>query len=428
MNDSIFNPEPELAILSILLKTPAKFDELRILKPFMFSVSANKELYSIIVDINRNSLVADPSLLESNLKASGKMGSIGGTGYIEHILSKSFDENNLKEFERLVVNSYKARTLISIASSIPGKITSTEDIDPIINVVKSSLEKLTISSGGDSTVYMGDILPSTLEDISYRIKNPGIQGKTSGFKNFDLVSAGLCSGDLWFVAGRPGSGKTSCMLNMAYRMATSGVKILIFSLEMKTQQLVERMISMCTGIPIINLRTGLLTAKQLDQIKSSIVSLKELPIYIDSNYYATVGYYESTLRKYHKQFGIDVSFMDNINLMSERSTDATNELGRISRIGKILANDLGITNIILAQLNRNVELRDDKRPRLSDLRQSGNLEEDADVVIGLYRDVYYNREVSDKSSMEAIFLKQRSGPTGTVPMTFYEDTNKMEDR
>jgi replicative DNA helicase len=197
---------------------------------------------------------------------------------------------------------------------------------------------------------------------------------------------------------------------------------------MNQASLSERMLAIDTGLNSTSIKLGLLDQQQLDLVSDSVKRIKSYPIHIDSNYRMDMNYILATTRRYQRLHGVRVVYLDYIQLLAERTADATNELGRFSRGFKLMSNELGICSVLLSQLNRLVETREDKHPQLSDLRQSGNLEEDADIVVGIYRDIKYNKNTKDKNLMELIVLKQRNGPCGMVPTNFEEETNKVTDK
>jgi replicative DNA helicase len=276
---------------------------------------------------------------------------------------------------------------------------------------------------------MQELAPIVLEGIISRNDAPGIPGISTGLRGLDRVTAGKMGGDFWLIAGRPGMGKTALMCNMLLSDAKQNKKGIMFSLEMNKQLLVERMLSITTGIPLYpNIRMGDLNEVELGTIKESLNLFQTYPLYLDTNFIASLEYLETMIRKYKHLKDIDIVYVDYIQLLAERESDQTHAIGRISRKCKLLAEELDITVVAASQLNRTLEGRQNKRPILPDLRQSGNLEEDGDIIVGLYRDKKYNLKTPDPNLMEAIVLKQRNGPTKTVYLDFKEETNKVKDK
>jgi replicative DNA helicase len=417
MNNIVLNPEAETAILSILLKSPALFSELSDLKEYMLSSTPNKVLFSVIKELIDQNLIPDANLIFSHLKSDNKEMSVGGIDYLNYLVKQDYNQENFKKYESIVVNMYKRQKMLTLASGIVENVVAS-DIDDLITRTKDSLDDLLVSSGNVSTVSIDIALKESWEQIIDKVEHPGISGVTTGLKNLDLNTNGIIEGESWVISGRPSMGKTAFICNMAYNQGKSGIPVLIVSRETRRSQLAHRLISIDTGIESSKIKFGTVTQPELDLISDSIKRIKEYPIHINSDFMASPEAVYSTIRKYHSNFGIKVAYMDYLQLLAERNSESTHELGKISRMFKLLANDLAMGCVSGSQLNRLVELRDDKRPVMSDLRQSGNIEEDADVVIALYRDIVYNKNTNTPDDMEVILLKQREGPIGTIFTNF----------
>jgi len=221
---------------------------------------------------------------------------------------------------------------------------------------------------------------------------------------------------------------TAVMCNSILADGRNGVPILFFEKEMNYQSLIERLVAIDSGVPIQNIRLGILDKAQIEQIGLSMRRIREYPIYLDTRFNSDIHYMEATIYKYKNTKGIEVVYIDYLQLLAERGDNQTAELGQISRMAKLVANNQNVCIIGASQLNRSVESRDNKRPVMSDLRQSGNLEEDADYVISLYRDEYYNKETKYKNMMEFSILKARNGPVGTITLKFEPESNKVENK
>jgi replicative DNA helicase len=282
--------------------------------------------------------------------------------------------------------------------------------------------------GGIDTIHVSDITMDVFNDIMTRTQNPGIRGVSWGVASIDTVTGGKSPGDLVIVAGRPGSGKSSVVCNSVWADAQEGKASLIISREMKPKDLLERLISIDTGIPSTNIRLGVLNQSQINQIRDSLGKIKKFPIYLDGNFRTNDLYYmESVVNKFKKKHDIHNVYLDYLQIAADRDENQTMEIGRYTRLFKLMAEDMNICSILLSQLNRKVEERDDKRPMMSDMKQSGAIEEDADFVIGLYRDEYYNKETKYKNLMEYLILKNRNGPTGTVTVRFEAPSYRISE-
>lgn len=417
---SLDNHFSEIAILSILLKNPSLFETIGGLDYTMLSSSPNKALLSEMQELYKNNTLPEANLVLSSLSNKGILPSAGGQPYIEYLLNQNFAEENLGQFLNHVIQSHKARVLMVLSSKIPDMVADVSDIDTAISSIEESLRGIKIGVS-DSVLSLDNIAKEVWNDIIQRVSNPNKITNTTGFTNIDAATAGYYGGDLWIVAGRPGMGKSAMMCNSIL----SGVPSLVFSLEMSRVALVHRLLAIKSGVPVFDIRLGSLNQKQLDVVAHTLEEIKSLPIYFDSTFNVTPSYIYSTIRKYKKLYNIQVAHLDYIQILVERSNVAVHELGQVSREMKAIANDLNMTIVVYAQLNRLVEGRPDKRPMLSDIRQSGNLEEDADLVMFLYRDVKYNSGTKKPNSIEFIISKHRNGPTGTLYGAFDEVTNRI---
>lgn len=420
----LYNHESELAVLNIILTNPTEVYNVVNLRPFMFGSNVHSIIFECIEELEESSLVPEKNLIISYLDSKNKLATVGGAEYITYLCNLSYNKDNLQEFIRQVKNSYKARSLVSLTNEIQERI-APGDIDVTIASLKTTLDNLEDTSGGESTVDFKSASKDTWNAIVERTSHPGIRGFTSGFSEMDIHTTGINPGELWIVAGRPSMGKSAWACNSMLYGAKAGLGELMFSLEMRKTAITERILSIESGVSLTDIRSGTLTQEQLNKISSGISGIKDLPIYIDSNFDSDLGYIKTTIKKYVRHYDIKVVHLDYIQLLAERSAEQTAELGRISRTLKLLANDLGIGVIVYSQLNRSVELRQDKRPILSDLRQSGNLEEDADIVNFLYRDDYYNDKSPAKGTQENIIRKNRNGEIGTLFFQFEPQTNKV---
>lgn len=424
MANKVSSIEAEAKLLSIILNNAESAYELEGLKYFMFSSVPHQELFKEIEEAIQKGNPVDVGLLINSLEANGRIARVGGKKNIENIVSLVVNKETLPEYKNIVISSYKTRAVVSLASDLTPEKVNTANVDDAISMMRKSLDMLTEVRGGNQTVLIGDAIKDIYDEIVSRKDHEGLKGVTWGIQSLDDATGGKCPGELWVIGGRPGAGKSAFICNSILQDAKNGVPSLMFQREMRLQEMGERFIALLTGIAITNIRLGVLNGVQIKQIYEACETIRNLPIYIDTSYRSTDLYYiESTIKKYKNLHNIKVVYLDYVQILVERDDNQTHEIGRVSRLFKSLANELDLCCVLLSQLNRGVEQRDNKRPILSDLRQSGNLEEDADVVVGLYRDEYYNPATTMKKIMEFIILKYRNGPVGTIPLKFEDVTN-----
>lgn len=425
--DNVLSMEPEIAVLSIVLHNPDLIYSLEGLRSYMFNNNTHQNIFSIMVDIGEQHHLPDAVMVRNYAKSLGRLELCGGDKYIEHLESQVYERANFPEFVKIIKNSFKFRTLLDLRTGISPETLKVSTIDNSISQLQANLEKLLTDSGGEGTFSIGALLKESFNEIVDRVNNPGVRGVSTGIKKIDTLTGGFDGGDLWYIGARPGMGKSAFISCSSLHSARIGVPSLIFSKEMTRQPLMERFLSLETGIPLFDIRQGILKKDEVEIIREAAKKMADYPLYIDLNFTSSVEQIESTIRKYLSLYGTKIIYIDYIQLLSERDADQTQELGRISRKLKLLANQLDITNVVLSQLNRDVEHRDNKRPVSADLRQCGNLEEDADFIIGLYRDEVYDKETKDKNKMEFIILKQRNGPTGMVKLGFDGTTARVKE-
>lgn len=426
MAEQLFSTEPEVAVLSIILKNPEMAFDLDGLRSFMLSSLSHQILLQEIESLVERQLQPDAHLVANSLESSGNLAKIGGKDYLDYLISQDkYNSDNLSEYVRIVTQSYKARSLISTISSVRAEKLTLDTVDTTISEVKRSLDGLMESAGGTDTYHIGDNVKKAFDEIIARTNNPGVRGFPWNISDINVATGGKSPGDYWVIGGRPGQGKTALICNSIMEDAKNGVPVLVFEREMNYQTMMERLISIDTGISIQNIRLGVLNQEQVKEISASLAKLKKYPIYLDTSFNSDLYYIQNTIAKYKSLHNIGIVYLDYLQLIAERGADQTAELGRISRTLKLSTLEYNICVIALSQLNRAVEMRENRRPIMSDIRQSGNIEEDADLVVGLYRDEYYNKETKYKGLMEFIILKHRNGPVGTITVRFETDSNRL---
>lgn len=426
MNNEFFPQDAENAVLSLVIKNSDLAYNTDGLRPKMFSSSAYQILFSKIEDLKSANTVIDPIILTSYLESDGTLAKFGGKEFLTYLISLDHPKENFHEFVRIVIESFKARTTQGILTSYGQGEINAGNVNSVIADVKAGLDSLYNESSHNSISPISELVAPYYSDLLERIKNPGIRGTSWGIHDIDLITGGKSPGELWIIAARPSQGKTSFICNAALYDGLHGIPNLIISREMTYRELLERFLPIYTGIPNTNLRLGMVNQEQLEKIAEALKEFKKLPIYIDTNFNGNDELYiESTIRKYNSLYGVKDVYLDYLQLLVERDDGATHGLGRMTRMLKKTANALDVCNVAASQLNREVEHRDNKRPVLSDIRQSGNIEEDADFVGGIYRPWIYTKEEKDRELMEFILLKARNGPIGTIPVRFIDNTNKI---
>ena len=429
MSDNVSSYEAETALLNIITTQPEMAFEVQHIKPYMFSSLSHTRLFDLVMNLVSNGAIPDRPLIEVKIEESKQLGAEIDLSFFQTILEEQYASENLDEYCTIISNAYKTRELIAIASTVPHRLQDATMVDDILLDVKLDLDRIDDISGGKGTLSMSDLAPSALKIMEDRIANPNYIAKTTGFYGLDLLTGGYQPGMIWVYAARPSVGKTAKMLNSALRGAEDGVACLICELEMDEQALIDRLAATHCGIDLTRLRLGNISDGEFEKYKEAIAHFETLPIYFDTTPGMDINYVKATTKKYNKLYGIEVLYVDYLQLMVARNENQTMELGRVMAELKILSRKLGIQSVVLSQLNRKLEERDDKRPMLADLRQSGNIEEDADLVGFLYRPDMYKKgkpKPLARVDVELLIKKHRNGATGLVPLEMLLETNLIE--
>lgn len=427
--DNFFDARREEAILGLLLTNGSVIHDVKgKLTPKRFLSTPHELIYRAIeslADDNR-----DPNFLmvSGKLEEQRTFEQVGGIEYLETLVQHNYSLNNLDELIRKLNDSYKVRRLIEINNNIPIYLKDANRVDEVITKLDIDLSNLTQETNQADVVLLGDVIDETYERVLKKAENPGIDGRSTGFNGIDNKTGGFLGGEIWYIGSRPTHGKSAWLIKVAMNVAKQGSAVLLFNREMSPESIQHRMLSIISGIPLENIRRGHIDG-QVNKLDKARASLKGIPVYLDSNFQGGIDYIASTIRKYHQLYKIKLVGLDYIGLIVERTAgESTHLLGAASRKLKLLSNELDITTIILSQMNRMCETRENKRPLMADLRQSGNLEEDADIMVALYRDAIYNPNSLDKDVCEFIIRKARNGPTGTVILKFQDETVNLIDK
>jgi replicative DNA helicase len=426
------NIEIEMSLLSsLLLYEDSIPDVMDILKPDDFYKTAHKKIYECIVDIYRKSEKVDLALVADGLKKTGKLEEVGGGAYLSKLCDEIPLSPNHKAYAKIVKEKSKLRYMINTAIEISNTCYKDEDSKEAISIAESFLFKIAMASGGKKFKGIKELLFETIEKIEASKGSGFINGVPTGFRDIDSMTGGLQKTDLILIAARPSMGKTSLALDIARNATSKGIGVAIFSLEMSNGQLSMRMLSSESGVGTMSMRQGFLTPESWRDITRAASRLSENPIFINDSPDISVLDIRSKMRSLAIQNEIGLVIIDYLQIMKihRRNERHDLEIGEISKALKSLAKELDIPVIALSQLNRKVEDRADKRPQLSDLRESGALEQDADVVMFIYRDEVYNKEPNNpnRGTAEIIIAKQRNGPTGTAKLVFNQSITKFSD-
>ncbi len=392
-----------------------------------FYINAHKEIYKAALALHLQSKPTDLMSVTTWLYDHELLEKVGGQSKLAELVERTVSAVNVDRYAVLVMDKYLRRQLIQAGNEIVqlGYETSLE-LETVFDQSEQKIFGLTQERPQQGLVPISDTLIQTFQEIETRNQDVAIPGLPSNFYDLDGMTGGFQRSDLIIVAGRPSMGKTSFALAIARSIAEQ-LPVAIFSLEMSKEQLVQRFLASEAGIESNYLRTGRISQNQWGDLSFALGTLSELPIYIDDTANQTVMQMRSQSRRLMAEQGskLGLILIDYLQLMEGSSENRVQELSRITRSLKGLARELNVPVIALSQLSRGVEARTNKRPMMSDLRESGSIEQDADLIIMLYRDSYYNPDSPDRDVAEIIITKHRNGPTGTVKLLFKPELTKF---
>ncbi len=428
------NPDAERSVLgAALLSKDALFDVVEVVRPEDFYDPNHKEIFSVIFDLSRKNVPVDALTVSEELDRRGSLEMVGGRSYVAGLSSTTPTTANAAEYADIVAEKASIRRLIEKADEIVTKgYDKSMDAGQLLDYAENGIFEISQSRQKGAYIPLKDVLLSNIDAIDRASKlEGGLTGVTTGFKDLDAKTSGLQKSDLIILAARPAMGKTAFALSLALNAAVKGgASVMIFSMEMAKEQLGQRLLSMESKVEMQKLKTGRLERLDWDDVNSALEVLSGAEIFIDDTAGISIMEMKSKCRRLKAENKLDLIIIDYLQLMNPegRSLDSrTQEISVISRNLKLLARELDCPVIVLSQLSRNPEQRTDHRPMLSDLRDSGSIEQDADIVIFLYRDEYYNENTDAPGECEVIIAKQRSGPTGTVKVAWLDKITKFVD-
>ena len=426
------NIEAEQAVLGAIFIEPESLTTAaEILLPEDFYRSSHQQIFSVMLKLNDLGKAVDVVTVSEELASSGKLENIGGISYLMELANAVPTAANIEYYAKIVEEKSLLRRLIRTATDIAKEgYTREDEVDTLLTEAERKILEVANRKNTGDFQNIRDVLVKTYDHIEQLHNRKGeITGIPTGFHELDRMTAGFQKNDLIIVAARPSVGKTAFALNIAQNVATKTEhNVAIFSPELVAEQLVMRMLSSEGNINSQNLRTGALTDEDWRKLTMAMGSLSNAGIYIDDTPGIRVQEIRAKCRRLKQEKGLGMVIIDYLQLIqgsSKRAENRQQEVSEISRSLKALARELEIPVIALSQLSRSVEQRTDKRPMMSDIRESGSIEQDADIVAFLYRDDYYDQNTENKNIIEIIIAKQRNGPVGTVQLAFAKEYNKF---
>ncbi|WP_020617474.1 replicative DNA helicase [Paenibacillus daejeonensis] len=426
------NLEAEQAVLgAVLLQGEALITAMERVRSEDFYTAEHQQIFDAMVELGEAGQPIDLVTLTAYLQDHQQLEGIGGVSYLAKLVGGVPTAANVDYYAQIVEEKSMLRRLIRTATEIVTDGYAGEDqVSALLSDAEARIMELSNRRSSSGFISIRDVLMEVFEKVEQLYTNKGnASGIPSGFHDLDKMTSGFQRNDLIIVAARPSVGKTAFALNIAQNVGVRAREtVAIFSLEMSAAQLVQRMICAESNVDAGRMRTGYLEGDDWEKLTMAIGSLSEAEIYIDDTPGITVADIRAKCRRLKKEKGLGMILIDYLQLIQGRGKAGENrqqEVSEISRTLKQIARELEVPVIALSQLSRGVEQRQDKRPMMSDLRESGSIEQDADIVAFLYRDDYYDKESEKKNIIEIIIAKQRNGPVGTVELAFLKNFNKF---
>jgi len=427
------NLEAEMAVLgSMLLDEEAISVACEALSSDSFYSESHRKIFQAILDLYNSNKAVDLITLTNGLKKSNMLDGIGGVSYLTALANSVPTSANIGHYVSIVKEKGILRTLINNATKIVSFCYESEgNVDEVVDMAERSIFEISDKKAQGSYIHLKDAIKDTIETIDklYQ-KKAHVTGIPTGYIDLDMKTAGLQPSDLIIIAGRPSMGKSALALGIAeYAGVVEKIPTAIFSLEMSKEQLVQRMLCAHAKVDAHKVRTGFLATSDWPRLTAAAGKLSEAPIFIDDSPAISVMELRAKARRLKSHHDIQLIILDYLQLMrgSGNIENRQQEISEISRSLKALARELSVPLIGISQLSRAVESRTDHRPQLSDLRESGAIEQDADVVVLLLREEYYNPSPDNQGIAEVIIAKQRNGPVGSMKLAFIKEYTRFEN-
>jgi len=428
------NLDAEESVLGAILLDNTAIDRVTgVLQPDDFYRENHRKIYRAMQALADRSEPADLVTLGEQLRSRGELADVGGAAYLAELAERVPTAANVAHYARMVRDKAVLRNLIGTATSIAERGYGGQDVKELLDRAEQEIFALSEREVRPAFVRLDGLLNSTFDTIERLFEQKqSVTGVPTGFVDFDRLTAGLQPSDLIIVAGRPSMGKTALCMNIAENAALkSDAGVAIFSLEMSKEQLAMRMLCSQAHVDLKRVRTGHLNDNEFSELAKAAASLSEAKIYIDDTPALTVLELRAKARRLSRDpaANLKLVIVDYLQLMrsSEGKDSREQEISEISRSLKALAKELHVPVIALSQLNRQVENRTPPVPRLSDLRESGAIEQDADVIMFIYREEVYDEDTTRKGIAEIIIAKQRNGPLGNIDLAFLREFTRFEN-
>lgn len=429
------NIDAEKSVLgAMMLEKDVLFDTLEVVKEEDFYSEAHREIFAAIWELYKENSAVDLLTVCEKLKKRKALDMVGGRAYVAELTSGVPSTANAVEYAKIVSEKAIVRQMIKTSESITERAyDSKADPKDILEFAESGIFKIAQRNQKSDYTSIQDVLAENLKQIDEAANNQDkLVGIPTGFKDLDEKLNGLQKSNLVIIAARPSMGKTALALNIAQQTAVKAKSsVIIFSLEMSKEQLGQRLLAVQSRVEMQKLQRGALDMKDWERVNLALDEMQDAAIVIDDTPGISIMEMKNKCRRLKVEKGLDLIVLDYLQLMSspEKSDSRQQEISAISRQLKLLAREMDCPVIALSQLSRAPEQRMDHRPNLSDLRESGAIEQDADVVLFLYRDDYYNKDNSEKPGIcEVNIAKNRSGPTDTVELTWVARYTKFSDK
>lgn len=428
-----FSVEAERAVLGSLLLHDSQVNLImELLAPADFYTPAHKTIFEAILHISRRNQRIDLVTLQDELEKMGQLTIIGGIVYLLSLQEDIPAIGLIEQHARIVKEKAILRELIDTATQIITNCyaQNEKEIEAVLDEAERTIFHISQKRAQQSFVQLNIWLKKTFQHLSViKAHNKGITGISAGYRELDKMTSGFQNSDFIVLAARPSMGKTALALSFARYAAEQGLSIGFFSLEMSAEQLTLRLLSAASRIPHHKIRNASISSDEWIELTNSAAVLANMKLFIDDTAMQTIMDIRAKARKLKMEHNLDFLVIDYLQLLSghKKYENRHQEVSEISRSLKALAKELNIPIVALSQLSRAVDSRVDKRPMLSDLRESGAIEQDADLIMFLYRDVVYNAETENPSMAELIIGKQRNGPTGKVSLHFQNDLTLFQD-